>query len=358
MKRTFLQHAKTYRPTKDKIAGWWLSEKLDGSRCFWDGGVSRDKPTHTIPWANLLDPKTGEPKKKVKPVATGLWSRLGNPIIAPDWFLNLLPACPLDGELFAGRGNFQLCRSIVSGDAPDERWDQIDYAVYGSPSIQDVFCTGELNDNGFKGEMDYDACLQFIQENALEGAIYPDASKHNFKAELAFVTSAIEEAGDRVYVHHQTQLPSDEAEAVEVLERRLKEVLDQRGEGLMLRKPDSFWRPKRVSTLLKYKPFEDDEAVITGFVGGHYGKQGTVHGKIGALVVDYKGKPFELGSGLKLHERELFPQDVELAKQCEGKPIGIVETPHFKIGDLVTFKYREFTDDGIPKEGRFWRKRV
>ena len=30
---------------------------------------------------------------------------------------------------------------------------------------------------------------------------------------------------------------------------------------------------------------------------------------------------------------------------------------HFKRGQTVTFKYRELTDDGIPKEARYWRRR-
>jgi hypothetical protein len=29
---------------------------------------------------------------------------------------------------------------------------------------------------------------------------------------------------------------------------------------------------------------------------------------------------------------------------------------HFKVGDVVTFKYRELSDDGIPKEARYWRR--
>ena len=29
----------------------------------------------------------------------------------------------------------------------------------------------------------------------------------------------------------------------------------------------------------------------------------------------------------------------------------------FKKGQTVTFKYRELTDDGIPKEARYWRRR-
>ena len=90
----------------------------------------------------IIDPKTGQRKTKIKPVATGLWSRYGNPIMAPDWWLNKLPACPLDGELWAGRGKFQLCRSICGGDTPDERFDKIVFAVYSTPPLGAIFSTG------------------------------------------------------------------------------------------------------------------------------------------------------------------------------------------------------------------------
>ncbi len=56
------------------LAGWWMSEKLDGVRAHWDGRA--------------------------------LISRLGNPFHAPDWFLAGLPPTPLDGELWIGRKAF------------------------------------------------------------------------------------------------------------------------------------------------------------------------------------------------------------------------------------------------------------
>src|SRR6266700_287617 len=55
--------------------GWWLSEKLDGVRAFWDGKQ--------------------------------FLSRLGNLFHAPAWFVAGLPHEPLDGELWLGRKKFQ-----------------------------------------------------------------------------------------------------------------------------------------------------------------------------------------------------------------------------------------------------------
>ena len=61
--------------------GWWMSEKLDGLRAYWDG--------------------------------EGFVSRLGNRFAAPPWFVEHLPANTLDGELWLGRKLFQRATSIV-----------------------------------------------------------------------------------------------------------------------------------------------------------------------------------------------------------------------------------------------------
>ena len=58
-RREFLQLADHYNPHKHNVAGWFVSEKLDGQRCFWDGGISRGLPTEQVPWASIIDPKTG-----------------------------------------------------------------------------------------------------------------------------------------------------------------------------------------------------------------------------------------------------------------------------------------------------------
>src|SRR4051812_13731200 len=55
-RREFLQLADTYDAEKHDIAGFYISEKLDGTRCFWDGGISRGEPTASVPWANIIDP--------------------------------------------------------------------------------------------------------------------------------------------------------------------------------------------------------------------------------------------------------------------------------------------------------------
>lgn len=357
-RREFLQLAHTYQPGKSKIGGWLLSEKLDGTRCFWDGGITRGMPTDCVPWANVINPKTGKPKPKIKPFSTGLWSRYGNPIIAPEWFLDHLPPAPLDGELWAGRGNFQLCRSICAGDFPDPRFTLISYAIYSSPPIDLVIQEGEIKSPNFVATIDYKRASKFVCKAAEESEEFycldPDCT---FKDELLAVAELLD--GEKCYLHPQISLPQDEDEAREVVERKLNRIIEQGGEGVVIRDPDAKWTPKRVRTLLKYKPFQDAEATITGFTSGRETDKGSkLLGKIGALITDFNGKKLEL-AGLTDEEREfLSPSMAEYAKTHPGEVMpGNSCGKHFNVGDRVTFKYRELTDDGIPKEARYWRGR-
>ncbi|REJ65601.1 MAG: hypothetical protein DWQ31_16815 [Planctomycetota bacterium] len=359
-RRELLQLGHTYQPDKHTIAGFYVSEKLDGTRCFWDGGLSRGCVTAAVPYASVLDPKTGRRKAKIKPVATGLWSRYGNPIMAPDWFLNRLPCCPLDGELWAGRGNFQLCRSICAGDAPDERFDQIQYAVYSTPPLPQVFCDGEIKNANMLREINRARIETWVRDRATDlpdfVCVDPTAT---FDDELLFLREMIPSQDDRVFMHQQFKLPHDEAAAKATADAFLQRVLDKGGEGIVLRDPAATWRPKRVKSLLKYKPFEDAEAVVTGFVAGKEGKQGNVLGKIGALKFKWGNVEFEIGSGMTMAQRELHGSDARLhavAHPGDELPSGF-HGKHFQLGQVITFKYRELSDDGVPKEARYWRKR-
>ena len=378
-RREFLQLAEHYDPSKFNVAGWFISEKLDGTRCFWDGGLSRGQPTDTIPWASILDPKTGQKKGKIKPVATGLWSRYGNPIMAPDSFLNQLPCCPLDGELWAGRGNFQLCRSICAGDEPDPRFNKIVYAVYSSPPLQAVFGTGEIKNTNMVCNLNYISIEQWVRrrlddlgrEPECEGVPIPkrclaDDYKYlppcvPFMDEVRFLDQNLDNIDPEThcYLHPQTRLIDVPNEAAKQVEAYLQRVLDLGGEGVVIRNPNASWMPKRHRGILKYKPFEDAEATVIGFTSGRETDKGSKHlGRIGALITDYNGKRLEL-AGLTDREREF--DSGEMGVFASAHPG--VDMPDwfqgrsFRKGQRVTFKYRELTDDGIPKEARLWRRR-
>jgi hypothetical protein len=75
-----LMLAKVYHPGLD-LRDYWVSEKYDGMRGYWDGKQ--------------------------------LLTRGGEPVFAPTWFTAGWLEVPMDGELWAGRGQFQQTVATV-----------------------------------------------------------------------------------------------------------------------------------------------------------------------------------------------------------------------------------------------------
>lgn len=87
------------------LSHYWISEKLDGVRAYWDGKQLR--------------------------------SRGGYPIQAPEWFTADFPEQPMDGELWLGRGRFNEVSAIIRSDnIADLRWDEMRYMVFDLPAQQ------------------------------------------------------------------------------------------------------------------------------------------------------------------------------------------------------------------------------
>ena len=342
MKSEFLMLAKTYVPGSIDLTGWYMSEKLDGIRAFWDGGVSRGMLASEVPYANTI--KDYRLLKEV--VATGLWSRTGKVIHAPDYWLDGLPEFPLDGELWLGRNQFQSLTSIVStrDGSTAEDWDGVEYRVFDSPPPHVVFSprTITVRDYEYKitGEL---PGLSWITECCSFHAIYEWLKEREL---------------GRAQLHHQELLIGSKEENEKRLQRKLEALLTLGAEGVMLRHGPSYWTTQRSRNLLKYKPWNDAEGTITGFTSGKETDKGSrLLGMIGALILDFNGKRLEL-SGLTDAERSFATNADKLhAAHNPGKDMptdtsGVM----FNVGDVISFKYRELSDAGIPKEARFFRK--
>jgi len=89
------------------LKGWWISEKLDGVRAYWDG--------------------------------ERFLSRLGNEYHAPDWFVESLPNTPLDGELWIDRQAFHRTVSIVRRQDRSDHWKEVSYIVFDAPAHPGTF---------------------------------------------------------------------------------------------------------------------------------------------------------------------------------------------------------------------------
>lgn len=99
--------ANTYRPGID-LADYWVSEKYDGVRAYWDGRA--------------------------------LWTRQGEPIRPPAEFTRGWPTIPLDGELWSARGQFDAISATVRRQAPREaEWRALRFMVFDLPRHGGLF---------------------------------------------------------------------------------------------------------------------------------------------------------------------------------------------------------------------------
>ena len=126
---------------KHRIAGRLMSEKIDGQRAWWDGGISRGILARDVPYAN-----TAKDARLVNKYynATGLWSRYGKVIHAPDWWLDDMPNFSLDGELWMGPGTYQHLRSVVGKHEGTDAWINVKYHVFDWPTYQELFQEGRV----------------------------------------------------------------------------------------------------------------------------------------------------------------------------------------------------------------------
>ena len=219
--------ANVYREDLD-VSRYWVSEKLDGVRAYWDGERLR--------------------------------FRSGRLVAAPAWFTAGFPRHALDGELWIGRGRFDLVSGIVRKQDPvDTEWRQVRYRVF------------EL----------------------------PDAPG-DFSTRLARLGEIVLAAGVP-WLQRVNQFRVADAAA---LKRRLDAVVQAGGEGLMLHLAEAPYLTGRSDALLKLKPWLDAEATVVGHLPG----QGKYAGVLGALLVEMPdGRRFRLGAGMTDAQRRAPP---------------------------------------------------
>jgi len=242
--------------------GYLMSEKLDGMRAIWHDG--------------------------------SLWSRAGNIIVAPAFFLAELPkGFKLDGELFLGRGRFSDVMSVCRCHCPNEAaWRNVRYIVFDAP-----------------------------------------AAKGGLTERLAAARAALGEcAGAVVRVHPQVV-----CEGVEHVYKELDRILalDPPAEGLMLAASNKPHRGGRCNDILKVKKFHTQDAKVVGHKPG----KGKHVGRLGALECRLRsGQRFDVGSGFSDADRDAYQAN-------------------YPIGTIVEFRYFEITDAGVPRFPTFVRIR-
>jgi DNA ligase 1 len=214
--------------------------------------------------------------------------RSGQVINAPSWFTDGLPKRPLDGELWMGRGTFDRLSGIVRREEPDEAaWREVRYMIFELP-----------------------------------------AAHGNFAERAKRIREIVAVAGlPWLLAVEQFRLPDQRA-----LQKKLAEVVQAGGEGLMLHRADALYETGRSPALIKVKLWHDAEAKVIAYLPG----KGKYQGMVGALRVRADdGREFSLGTGLSDQLRRDPPA----------------------IGTTVTYRYQAITAKGIPRFASFWRVR-
>lgn len=145
------------------LDGYWVSEKFDGVRGYWDGQQ--------------------------------LWTRGGQRVTPPAWFTAGWPPVPMDGELWAGHGAFASAVSTVRQQAAsDSAWREIHYMVFDLPNQGGVF----------------DERLKALQRLSLPAWVQPVAQSRiaNHLALQALLRKTVQDGGEGLVLHRGDSLYS------------------------------------------------------------------------------------------------------------------------------------------------------
>jgi len=217
-----------------------------------------------------------------------LISRGGNPINAPAWFTQNYPPFAIDGELWTKRNDFENISSIVRRKGADDRWKNVTHHIFEVPNQQ-----GGL--------------LERL--SVLEDYLRKNPSPH-----LKVLT--------------QTLIKNKQH-----LENFLEEVTSHKGEGVVVRNPNTLYETGRLSSALKVKKYFDTECQVLKILPG----KGKYQGKMGSVLCQTAdGRQLKIGSGFKDKDRNNPPT----------------------IGSEITFKYYGFTKKGKFKYPVYLRQRL
>ena len=288
--KVYTEGMKAPRNTKDynPPLNWLMSEKLDGYRA------------------------------RFNPETTSFVSRQNKPFNAPEWFINFMPKYNLDGELFAGRDNFQNMGVVRKKVPIDEEWFNIKYYVYDC-----IDETLEFYDR-------YEILVDIVQKANDSWNTYKSMLGPKFND----VTCPI------VLCKHI------EVESIDQMKEFYKSVLDNGGEGIMFKDPWSNYENKRSNYLLKYKPNFDGEAIIIDYKAGTKKYEGMLGAFVCKPLINH-GNHMTIDDNLN-HEFAISGMDDNIRETYK--------TTH-PIGTIITYEYSGFTNTGKPRFARYLRIR-
>lgn len=223
----------------------------------------------------------------------GIWeagkfkTRQDNPIHTPSYFTYNFPSFKLDGELWIARAKFDEVSALIRSDSLDSSlWKSVTYNVFDVPN----------------------ACEEF--------KLTPCTLSNRLKVLERYL-----QQNPNPYIKIIKQIPIKNQEH---LKEFYKDIIFNKGEGVVIRKDLAPYEKGRSKNALKLKPYEDAECKVIAYTEG----KGKFQGKIGALLCQMPDdRVIKIGSGLKDKDRENPP----------------------KIGSIVTYKFNGLTKNSLPR---------
>jgi len=145
----------------DDISHYFVSEKLDGVRGYWDGHQ--------------------------------LFTRQGNLIVTPKWFTKHWPTIAMDGEIWLGRAKFQPMSALINAASiNDPLWRKVTFNLFDLPGQSGDFAQRVLQMTNL---------VKNTQSNYLK--MIPQQRYANTQAVMDKLQHVIIIGGEGLMLHHQ-----------------------------------------------------------------------------------------------------------------------------------------------------------
>ena len=216
-----------------------------------------------------------------------LLTRGGMKLTPPKWFIKNYPPFAIDGELWTKRNDFENISSIIRSKNSKQRWKSVSHNIFEVPS----------QSGGLLKRLS--VLKEYLRENPNPYLKILPQTVINAKGQVADF---------------------------------LKEVSADKGEGVVVRNPNTLYQTGRLSSALKVKQYLDAECTVLEILPGK-GKYQNMMGSV--LCQTDSGKKLKIGSGFKDKDRANPPA----------------------IGSKITFKYYGFTKKGSFKYPVYLRVR-
>ena len=173
-----------------------------------------------------------------------IFTRSGNEMFVPTWFIDQMPSLSVTGEVYGGKGKFnQFSGLFNSNDTANPQWKDVQFMIF----------------------------------DVVDEAMKPMSFKDRMELVKNFQSANIQV----VSIHDCTSRDQ--------LDAAFRSVVSAGGEGLMLRK-DAPYRSGRSTDLLKYKKSETVDGKVVGYTNG----TGRFQDFVGSVILQTReGKTFK-----------------------------------------------------------------